>query len=211
MRKIILGVLLILSLTLTSCSMFSSKPSPVMTNQNVLNVKDFYVSSTSTNLNTFARGTIFISGDNKPQRAKIVTWVEVDSQDWGGVILHLPLGWDVTSIETSYPEGQVPDFGGYQVALSTSGPAVRATDTKFGGYDKYVEIGTWHSSTPPENSGGKGTVVIEMQPGSKSPKPLEYFGIEVGVGSEVMNGTSIINPDSASFEIPLTTNLKSTP
>ncbi len=100
-----------LALILIPCSLlFSCRNNERVTapNAGIINIKDFYVAASSTGLATSARGTIFISGENdRPTKAEIVAWVEVDPEDFGGVRIYLPYGWKMTGLVSGYPEGGI--------------------------------------------------------------------------------------------------------
>ncbi len=107
MKRILIVTLAAIMLTTTSCDYYDGpRASEYTTNKNLICSESFYVSSESTDLDTWTSGTIFLSGENDTvEYAKIVAMVQIDPEDWGGVTITVPAGWKVSSITSSYPEG----------------------------------------------------------------------------------------------------------
>lgn len=87
----------------------SSASGSIAANEGISNFKDFYISSKTTDLRTLSKGTIYVQKDEDGRsiRAKVVSWVETDPRDWGGVIFYFPRGWHVEGVVSSYPAGSV--------------------------------------------------------------------------------------------------------
>ena len=154
--KFLLAITIVfLSLTTLSCSNNNSstyKPP----NEGVVNYKDFYVSSNSTELKTSARGTIFVEKDQSNNyKAQIVAWVEVDPMDWGGVSFTIPFGWEATNLIGSYPDLANTSWMSAPVDQC---PALYEQDSRW--WDQWIRIGSqisWITS-----NGGNGSVIIEL-------------------------------------------------
>ncbi|MGM8216594.1 hypothetical protein ACLIA0_13625 [Bacillaceae bacterium W0354] len=154
------------------------------------------MSSESTELETSVSGTVFISGEGEtPEQVRIITQVETDPKDWGGVGIHLPDEWDVSSITSSYPkDGEGPeDF----IALWTTA----ADDTKHG-WDKLIEIGR-DIQRYTSSGGGKGTVIIILDINEDKKDETDSFRMAVGVGSRDKDGIRTLYPDSKHIEIQI--------
>ena len=82
MKRILLAALTVIVLTAASCDYNRGiQPSEYTTNENLICSESFYVSSESTDLDTWTMGTIFLSGkDGVVKHAKIIAIVEIDSE-----------------------------------------------------------------------------------------------------------------------------------
>jgi len=75
-------------------------------NEKVVQSRSFIVNSVSTNLNTSAKGTVFIKGkEGRTEQIQIVASIEIDPIDWGGVAFYIPDQW-YSNIISSYPENK---------------------------------------------------------------------------------------------------------
>ncbi|WP_139192876.1 hypothetical protein [Anaerobacillus arseniciselenatis] len=162
-------------------------------NKNIVEIKDFHVKSDSTELETSARGTVFLSGEKGevPELAQIVVFVEVDPDDWGGVVIHLSDQWNITSITSSFPND------------NNNSPSVWTTaDTPDHGWNKFIEIGRDRTRYSP-TGGGKGTVIIELEINKDTLSTSDVLRMGVAVGSKEKDGVRIANPDSKDIGIPI--------
>jgi hypothetical protein len=143
-------------------------------NQNVIATKQFSFSASEEGLYSSITGTIFVTGDvAKPKslRAQIYAWVELDPNDLGGMVFFLQhSGWTFTSMTTDYPSnGENPKdhyfwSGGPQYSDTEIG-----LDKTFGGLLR--------------STGGKGIVVINLQPISSSIDILDPLDVNIEFGS----------------------------
>jgi hypothetical protein len=170
--------LILLSLTVLSCSN-NNVCTYMPPNEGVVSFKDFYVSSNSTELNTFARGTIFVEKDKSDNyTAQIVAWIEIDPMDFGGVGFSIPFGWEVTNLIGSYP-----DIGNntWMSCPFENDPVEGDRDPL--NWRQWIAIGSQHYSYI-SSGGGSGSVIIELAAYPKGQKPSETLAIMVAVGSD---------------------------
>jgi len=197
MKRILLAAIVIIATTAVSCDYNRGfQPSEYTTNENIIKSQSFYVSSESTDLDTWISGTIFLSGeDGIVEHAKIVAMVQVDPEDWGGISFLVPYGWRIADITSSYPEVENVDPVASIHMMYTGGKA-----ESYGfEYNECIIVGDYPSFTP--TGGGKGTVIIELN--APEDASIETFNILVGVGSNIKNGVKIGYPDYRVIEIPL--------
>ncbi|MDY0387289.1 MAG: hypothetical protein RBT65_09215 [Methanolobus sp.] len=160
-------------------------------NKNIIAQKSFNVSSESTELDTSAKGTVFIQENKKVQ---IVTSIEIDPDDWGGVSVYIPKSWVVSNIISSYPENE-------EQSILVDFVTKWSTGSDKYEWDKYVEIGRGRNYKP--TGGGSGTVVIDLLPDKKVTPDPETFNIMVAVGSNEKEGVKIVGTDYTEISIPL--------
>ncbi|RKP47900.1 hypothetical protein D7Z26_22055 [Cohnella endophytica] len=162
-------------------------------NEKVIQTKSFHVNSASTDLKTSAKGTVYVRGDNgKAEHIQIVAWIEIDSDDWGGVAFYIPDKWHVSNIISSYPD---------------NGTRLKPADyvstwTTASGHSEWrtmIEVGRDRSYKP--TGGGTGTVMIDIIPDENGPHHPEVSKIGVEVGSNEKEGQKMMGTDS--IEIPL--------
>ena len=196
-KYIISHFVIIICILLFSGCYQSSNSNKVVVNENIIKSIDFSVSTESTNMNTSAKGTIFIRGTEQiPESIQIVTYVDIDQDDWGGVIIYIPKKWNVSSITSSYPENK-------HEADAIPKDHVAKFNTKSEKYDwySYIEIGTEYSYIP--TGGGTGTVIIELVADKDEEiSETDKFNITVSVGSNEKDGVKILGTDSTHIEIP---------
>lgn len=163
-------------------------------NKKIVQVKNFNVNSDSVEMNTSVKGTVFVSGDDgKVDHIRIVAWIEIDPDDWGGVAFYIPDKWQISNIISSYPENEAQLPADY-VSTWTTG------DTELYEWRRMVEVGRDRSYR--STGGGEGTVVIEIVPDEKADPPkLINLGVEVGSAD---NGNyKVMGTDSIEIPIPL--------
>lgn len=156
-RYLLLFAVLITIVTVIIFQLTSNKQKlthNTIVNEKIIQTRSFSVSSDSTDLNTSARGTVFISGDKGiPTHVQNVASVEINPEDWGGVAFYIPDKWYISNITSSYPEnGMKATPQVYAVTLNSDDP-----DDE---WNAWVEVGTDHSWRP--TGGGTGTVVIDV-------------------------------------------------
>lgn len=185
---LIAAILMLLGMTATACHQPVMPSSTV--NKDVLNFRDFSVSAESVDLSTSVNGTIFVRGDiEKPddRHLQISARLEIDPNDWGGVGFSFPQGWNVTSIASDYPQGNpAPDR--YITTLSSGGEA------------RMVYIGSSKMLGSDVGGGGRGSVIIDVEPASGQKDLPESLVITVGVGSK---GEVVSNPVFQKIPVPL--------
>lgn len=184
-----------LTVLLIGCHQSNNPADKTTVNEKIIQIKDFSVNSDSTELNTSAKGTMFVKGtEGVPEHIQIIAQIEIDPQDWGGVVFYVPKKWNIANIISSYPEKKAQAIpADYVASWSTA-----SEDYK---WQKMVEIGTSHNWRP--TGGGTGTVVIDLVPDEKNAiQQSETFDITVAVGSDDKNGKRIAQPDHISIKIP---------
>ncbi|MBN2239098.1 MAG: hypothetical protein JW712_04940 [Dehalococcoidales bacterium] len=197
MRKIVILLLSLSLLPVVSCTVSPDAESAVIYNEDLIISRDFDISSESTDLNTSVRGTVFLSGaEGIPEHAEIIAWVEVDPDDWGGVMFGIPKEWNVSGITSSYPGEGSREKPEDLIAVWGS------NDTEFVtryDYNKMVEIGTnrWKPT-----GGGTGMVIIQLEVDPDLVKQTDVFTLTVGAGSSENDGIKSIFPDWQTIEIP---------
>jgi hypothetical protein len=166
----------------------------VTTNEKIIISKDFYVNSESTELESSVRGTVFLSGaEGAPDHAQIIAFVDIDLKDWGGAVFYIPKNWLISSITSSYPEGENEKTPEDYVTIWS------CSETEYE-WSSMIEIGTDRSYTP--TGAGKGTVIIELDINKETISTSAVFSINIGVGCEEKDGIRSIHPDYEQIEIP---------
>ena len=193
-RYIAILVLVCLLIPLSACK--NSSRNEIRVNKNIILQRGFNISSDSTELNTSAKGTVFIKEvEGNPEEVQIVASIEIDTNDWGGVTFYIANDWNISNITSSYPENEsqmIP--ADYIDTWTTSDPESE--------WSKRIEIGRDRNYVP--TIGGTGTIVIDLFLDKElAPKP-ETFNIMVAVGSDEKEGVKIIETDNTQISIPLT-------
>ena len=107
-RYMAILVLFCLLIPLSACKNSSrNEINDIRVNKNIILQRGFNVSSDSTELNTSAKGTVFISEvEGNPVEVQIVAAIEIDPNDWGGVTFYITNDWNISNIISSYPENE---------------------------------------------------------------------------------------------------------
>jgi hypothetical protein len=182
MRYLVCFVILALMLAAVSCS--NANPG-VVSHKGFIGLREFSVTSESTGLETYAKGTVYVrenEGKNKGYHAEILAWYEVDPADfWGGVRFLIPCGWEVTGVTSN-----LHNVNQIWVRNMSCG-----------------NNSEWSQWVWVEHS-GSGTLVIELDSTSNAQSPwLGVLRVNIGVGSDERDGIQIIFPDWQEIEIPL--------
>jgi hypothetical protein len=198
MKYSIYILIFILILATVSCGHNSGVLNRMPENEGVINFKDFYVGSESTDLETLTRGTVFIKKDDfSNYLVQIVAWVEIDPMDRGGVGFTIPFGWKVTSITSSYPDGR-RDYNPEDYVETW-----QTRDYWFNEWSTRVNIGCSLQGGSP-SGGGAGSVVIELESTSKEPNPYPgFFKTIIGVGYEEREEYNVLHTDYERIELSL--------
>jgi hypothetical protein len=167
--------------------------SHAIANQGVIEIHPFAVAAESVGLHSFASGTVFVeAADDGSCIIRIVSQLEIDPEDWGGVSFSMPGHLTVKQLTSSYPEdGTLDEIAGWPATwISTD------TEQK---YKTFVEIGRdrGHHST----RGGKGSVLIEMVSVPDMPIP-DSFPIGISIGGYNKNGYDVMGAEY--ITIPIT-------
>jgi len=191
-KLFLIWLITLFTIIISGCNQEIEKNEEITTNDNIIQFKDFYVNSESTKMKTSVKGTIFLSGDEgNPKKAQIVASINVDPDDWGGVVFYVPSQWNISSITSSYPDVKNDkDPKDYVATWTTS-------DTKYD-LNKMIEIGT---NRYKQTVGGKGSVVIELDMNEEKMELSDSIKILVGVGSKEKDGIRSIHPDHELIEI----------
>jgi len=175
----------------------SNKSDDTIVNDSIIKTSGFNISSSSTELNTSAKGTVFAKGINgNVENIQIIALIEIDYNDWGGVTFYIPDDWNISSITSSFPENESQKNPGDYISTLTT------ADSKYE-LNKMIEIGKNRNYIP--MGGGMGTVVIDLSLEDVEDKP-ETFNMVIGVGSDETDGVMIDNPDSISIELSLSSD-----
>ncbi|MDD5038733.1 MAG: hypothetical protein PHN78_05390 [Dehalococcoidales bacterium] len=199
MKKISLKHLPILIIVSLVSLIASSCHSPIVltpaSNNDVISYKEFYLSAENVSLSTKVRGTIYIKGDmekTEDRRVQISAWMEIDSNDWGGIGFSFPQGWEITGITSDYPQGN-PKPESYIGTMSRAPGDEIVT---------YINIGNTKYGAP-DVKGGKGSIIIELAPEEKKPELPENFHVVIGIGSKY---DYILHPIYETYEVPMSTD-----
>lgn len=196
-RYIAILVLFCLLIPLSACENSSiNGMNDIEINKNIISQRGFNVSTDSTVLDTSAKGTVFIKElEGNPEEAQIVAFIEIDSNDWGGVSFYITSDWSISNITSSYPENesQMIDTD-YIATWTTSDPETE--------WNQRIEIGRDRDYSP--TIGGTGTIVIDLFLDKEFAHKAETFNIMVAVGSNEREGVKIVETDSTRISIPLT-------
>lgn len=202
--KVISYILLAVLITIVATMLFqlsSKKEKPIHStaiNEDVVQVRSFSVNSDSTELNTSAKGTVFVWGDEgRAKHIQIVASIEVDPKDWGGVSFRIPDKWYISNIISSYPENKTQSKSEDYVSTWTTAD----TDSKW-----RTRIEVANELYRPRTGGGTGTIVIDIVHDKDEKHQPETFKIGVTVGSNEKNGVKIIGTDFIEIPISLTDN-----
>lgn len=165
-------------------------------NESIVQIKSFIVNSDSTELNTSAKGTLFVSGrEGMIEHVQIVASIEIDPNDWGGVAFYIPDKWYVSNIKSSYPENKPQSKPVDDVSTWTT-----ADDNE---WKAWIEVGRDRGYRA--TGGGTGTVVIDLVPDKSVNDQTEtYFSVEVG--SSAKDGIKVMGTDFIKIPITLTDN-----
>ena len=195
-RYIAILVLFCFMITLSACEKGSIKEmDDPRINKNIILQDSFNVSADSSKLNTSAIGTVFIKEvKGNPEEIQIISSIEIDPSDWGGVTFYIADGWRVSNITSSYPENEPQLMPADYIATWTT------SDSRHE-WGKRIEIGRDRDYVP--TIGGTGTIVIDLALEKKiSPAP-KIFELLVAVGSDEKGGVKIVETDNTKVSIPL--------
>ncbi|GAA0343768.1 hypothetical protein GCM10008967_37780 [Bacillus carboniphilus] len=197
MRIFLIFIIILLPVGIIGCQKETEKSEQVSINHQIIISKEFQVNSDSTDLNTSVKGTIFLSGEESAvERAQIVAMINIDPEDWGGVMFSIHKNWNISSFTSSYPEDENEENPEDYVSVWTT------TEETRHGHNKMIEIGRGHQRWTPTGGGG-GTVVIELVRNKESIPTSDVFSLTVGVGSEESDGIKSAHPDWKMIEIPI--------
>jgi len=146
-------------------------------NPDITGYQQFSIDIGSVGLETRVHGSVFTIGSrDRPAdlRLRIVAWVEIDPDDWAGVELLVPQGWEVSQVVSDYPQGKLdPDE---YVAVWQTG------DTD-GEWHMFIDIG-YSKYLTNLAGGGQGSVSIELKPISTGQELPDSIDILIGAGSQ---------------------------
>ncbi|GMQ60744.1 hypothetical protein AN1V17_51470 [Vallitalea sediminicola] len=195
-RYILLTILIIIAILFLATIKTKDSSNEVLVNKDIIQVRSFGVNSYSTEMNTSAKGTVFIKGEESiPEHVQIISWIEIDPDDWGGVAFYIPDQWQISNITSSYPENEAQMTSADYVATWST------TDSKYE-LNTMIEIGRDRSYI--QTGGGTGTVMIDLVLDKNVKVQPETFNIMISVGSDEKDGVMIEGPDSIYIEIPIT-------
>lgn len=188
--------LLILILLAAVLMLFACSNSSINTFKNVnaelIDHQSFFITAQDISLDSFVRGTVFVYrdlNDQKNRQVRIISWVEVDPEDWGGVSFNIPDGWQITRISSDYPQGK-SEPERYVTVLETKAE----TD-----YSTVITVGRSENSNKIIGA-GQGNILIELALDPSIISPPDNLEIKIGVGSK--NGFTL-NPVFKSIALSL--------
>lgn len=195
-KYFIIWILFLLLLALFSFTAFNSekeKNSAAMINQDLIQVKEFEVSTNLSDSSTTAKGNVYVQKLQDQTRITIVASVVIGENDWGGISFYIPKGWTISSALSSYPDGSSSN------ATSNNATIWNTADTE-SKWKSYVEIG--RSQTQAPTSGGTGTVFLELT-SDENPSISDNFSLLVSVGSEIKDGVPIVGTASTLVKLDI--------
>ena len=145
-------------------------------------------------LTTSARGTVFVHGDlEKPDgiTVEIVTMVDIDAADWGGVNLYFPEGWEVTAMTSDRPH-----INGVQNGLAS----VWTNGQPSQGGKSWVAVGNRMPDHDPLDADISSLLTIDadyVRDGEPTPSTLD---LTIAVGSK---DGYIVGPVDTTVSVPL--------
>jgi hypothetical protein len=188
---------ILLTLNVVACREITNVPHLQSSNMEVINYRNFYLDSAATGQNTYVRGSIFTK-QNKQNKAnyhlQIVSWIEIDPQDIGGVTFHIPAGWYVSSINTDFPQGNSKPEDYTSVWYNNY-----YNQTPETGKPIWIQVGGIEM-THRADAFGKGNVIIEIEPISLKDIPPDDFEIKITVGPRSPNS---LNQQTIALSLPV--------
>lgn len=127
---------------------------------------------------TSAKGSIITyEKDENVLGIKIVAFIHVDSEDWGGVAFQIPKGCKLEELLNTYPNSMDSEDKDHDVNIWTTG-------SDGSDYSVAIEIG--RSRSRENTGGGEGTVVIDLSYSYDDINDVNElpFGIECGASDE---------------------------
>jgi len=195
-KHIIVGMLLVFALfILSSCANDKGNYDNSAINNDIVQIKEFEVSTQLSESNTMAKGTVYIRGDDNSVNVTVVAAVEIGKEDWGGVLFYIPEGWTISNVLSSYPEKSDLDAARNNVAIWI-------TADEESEWKSFIEIGRDRTYTP--TGGGTGTVVLNLTCDEKIIKQ-ESLKLLISVGSEEKDGKYIVGIASSLIQIDMYT------
>ena len=184
-------MLLLIALLLAGCIQdMATTNTPI--NQNLLQVKNFNISTDLATDNTSAVGDIYFQKSADHITVTILVSINIGANDWGGVSFYIPKGSEISNILSSYPDDNM--------ASEKSEAVVWSTEDADYLWDSYIEIGHDYNQQP--TGGGKGTVLLELV-NNENNSDADSFTLMVTVGSDMQNGSAIIGTNTLTIEIDI--------
>lgn len=184
-------MLLLIALLLAGCIQdMATTNTPI--NQNLLQVKNFNISTDLATDNTSAVGDIYFQKSADHITVTILASINIGANDWAGVSFYIPKGWEISNILSSYPDDNM--------ASEKSEAVVWSTEDADYLWDSYIEIGHDYNQQP--TGGGKGTVLLELV-NNENNSDADSFTLMVTVGSDMQNDSAIIGTNTLTIEIDI--------
>ena len=184
-------MLLLIALLLAGCIQdMATTNTPI--NQNLLQVKNFNISTDLATDNTSAVGDIYFQKSADHITVTILASINIGANDWAGVSFYIPKGWEISNILSSYPDDNM--------ASEKSEAVVWSTEDADYLWDSYIEIGHDYNQQP--TGGGKGTVLLELV-NYENNSDADSFTLMVTVGSDMQNDSAIIGTNTLTIEIDI--------
>lgn len=187
----IFASLLLALFAIPGCSS-KDKDNSAAINPNIIQVKEFEVSTELPDANTVAKGNVYVQKKHDKISVAIVASIIIGENDWGGVSFYIPQGWNIANALSSFPDGSGSEASHNAAIWNTA-------DTK-SEWESYVEIGRNHSQTP--TSGGEGTVFLELTRDENS-AISDGFSLLVSVGSALKDGAPVVGTASTSVQLDI--------
>ena len=132
------------------------------------------------------------AGVIKGTRQVVITaHLQISSKDFGGVEFGIPQGWIVKEKYSSYPDGEIDARPEYYISEWRTGSSLK--------YTSLVRI-RLDINVPRPDEGNQGYIILVIQSEDDTP-PFEECRILVSVGSEMVNGTSVIYPTYTQYSL----------
>jgi hypothetical protein len=194
---VVLSLLLICAVT--GCDSHSRQDIPE--NEDVLLTVPFALDASAIDMETSVQGTAFVLGDadnSGDRRIMVIATLNIDPRDWGGIEFDFPGDWDILSITSSYPEGDL--------SPEDYVSAVRVYDDPTPDVTEGICVG-WNSlpAASASGGGGFGSLSFEIKPSSVVGDLPEYISMTIGLGSfmDTLNDVPIVHPCYIEIQIPL--------
>lgn len=196
MKKYYIIQLALVLFLLTACGINNETgDSAITVNQDIIQIKEFAISTELPDYNTVAKGNVYIQNVQGQMKATITAAVVIGEDDWGGVSFYIPKGWNISNVLSSYPDES-------NKGKADDNASVWNTKDSEAQWVSFVEIGRNPERLPSPTGGGTGTVVIEVI-SNKDVSTPDKFSLLVSVGSEFRDGNPVVGTEQTMIEIDI--------
>src|SRR5690606_7704565 len=130
-------------LIITSCNSGKNLNYQEVVNNDIHRIESFELVSSVEYLNSSVQGTVFVKKDSKDNvYLQLISRVNVDPNDEGGVSFYVPYNWHIEDITSSYPEDQDLDPSDYVATWK-----LEHSEEKKERWSQWIEIGKNRDNT----------------------------------------------------------------